>query len=59
MTVGDKLTGIPSGALAVLLSLGLQGELELLNDPPVLPIRHKLAVDHPAQDLQWEREFYC
>ena len=46
MTVGDQLTRI--------LSLSLQCELELFNDPLILPGRQKLAVDHPAQDLQCE-----
>ena len=40
--------------LTVILNLSLQCQLELLNDPLILPRRHKLAVDHPAQDLQGE-----
>ena len=48
MTVGDQLTRILS------ISLSLQCELELLNDALILAWRYKLAVDHPAQDLQWE-----
>ena len=48
MTVGDQLTRILS------LRLSLQCQLELFNNPLILPRRHKLAVDHPAQDLQCE-----
>ena len=50
MTVGDQLTRI----LSHRLNLSLQCQLELFNDPLILPRRHKLAVDHPAQDLQSE-----
>ena len=48
MTVGDQLTRILS------LRLSLQCELELFNDSLILAWRDKLAVDHPAQDLQGE-----
>ena len=49
MTVGDQLTRI----LRLSLSLrSLQCQLELINDPLILPSRHKLAVDHPAQYLE-------
>ena len=53
----DRLTVITS--LAVVLSLSLQCQLELLNDPLILPRRHKLAVDHPAQDLECEEILQC
>ena len=50
MTMGDQLTRFLR--LGLSLCLSLQGQLELINDPLILPSRHKLAVDHPAQDLE-------
>ena len=50
MTVGDQLTRFLR--LSLRLSLSLQCQLELINDPLILPSRHKLAVDHPAQYLE-------
>ena len=49
MTLRDRLTVIIS--LADILSLSLQAQLELFNDPLILARRHKLTVNHPSQDL--------